>query len=430
MKMQGLKALASYIIILSCILVVPLAPLSAQESSSESSSIDVSEKNLQRLYKLQDYYRAQLKKGTMNDKLREKYTKGLEETEKEIDEIKEKRLSYAKRVSLTDPALLEREKFNFQFREMDLALSANETSRIYSVELKSLLVNAGVSFLSVKNYSAPFTLSAEKLIAEKISVGGYLGHFIEKVRDKENYLDSNFYFSANKANYKHNYINIGLRGSYHFFSPTFFLDAEHFDLYVTAMVGYIMSTSTFPFLENEKDLPYNRDGSSVTVGEDGEYLKPNKSGINYGAFAGLRYMYDNNLGFFVEAGYSNTAFATAGITLRFLSKKASNIDGTESVEFKVKLFASEKRKRPGSRSFKGLDMQNIEEIQVKKEFMYVMTAENTSYGAATILQIELSKKFKKSQVIAFKEGKMISMGKALKILKKSGNEPAMGPGSE
>lgn len=413
-------------LLLAVMLVVPVGQVLGQVSDD-----NVSIKKLKKLYGLQDFYFSQLKKSTIPEKVRTKYQKDKITADENAAIAVAKRLKYAERVSLADPTLLEKEKFNLQFREMDLALKSNESPTIYAHEFKSLFFNLGVSFLSVKPYSFPFTISGEKVFGEKFSVGGYIGHFIEKIIvGEKNNTDTNsyYYFVANRENYKHNYINFGLKGSYHFFSPSFFLNVEYFDLYVSAMLGYTAATSTFPFLDNEKDLPYNENGNAVTREQgQGQYKKPNKNGINYGAFVGLKYMYDPHLGFFVEVGYSNTAFATIGISIRILDKNTTMGFGVNPIEFKVKILSSERKKRMSSKSFKGVT-EGIEEIRTKKEFIYVMTGTTTSFGAATVLEADLKPKFRKAQVIAIKDGEIISMKKAMKILKKTNMEPIIQPG--
>lgn len=391
----------------------------AQENETATDEQNTSENHLKSLYKLEDFYLAQLKKGTLSEPLRDKYKINMTNTQNEITFIKNARLDHAKSVSLTEPALLEQEKFNFQFREMDVALAKNESPDIFAYEIKSLILNVGVSFLSTNKYSVPFSVSAEKSLTEQFSVGAYAGHFIETIDNKLTYPDSNEYLHAYKENYKHNYFNVGLKGSYHFFNPEFILDIEKFDLYATAMIGYTISSSTFPFLNNQPDLPYDKDGNEVTADQNlGEYLKPNKAGINFGAYGGLRYMYDANVGFFLEAGYGNTAFATCGITIRLLDKNTiNNAENSETIEFKVKIIESEKKKKLTSKSFKG--EVNIEEYQVKKMYYYLIVGKNTSYGAATLLcaQVKESKKFKKAEVVAIKNGeKFISLKKAMKAL--------------
>ncbi|PCH92365.1 MAG: hypothetical protein COB85_08260 [Bacteroidetes bacterium] len=417
------RIIISLSLLLALMVIAPSSQVHGQKSEGS-----VSEKDLKKVYRLQDFYSSQLKKSTLPEKVRVKYEKDKITADENAAKAVEKRLKYAERVSLADPTLLEKEKFNLQFREMDLALSANESPTVFAHEFKSLFFNLGVSFLSIKTYSVPFTLSGEKVLGEKFSVGGYLGHFVEKVIVDEHLTDSNYYFNANVENYKHNYINIGLKGTYHFFSPTFFLNVEYFDLYVSAMLGYTASTSTFPFLENEKNLPYNSDGNSVDEGKElGQYKEPNKDGINYGVFVGLKYMYDPHLGFFVEAGYSNTAFANIGVSIRILDKNTTVGFGENPIEFKVKIITSTKKKRMSSKSFKGVT-EGIEEMRTKKEFIYVMTGTTTSYGAAVVLEAELKPKFRKAEVIAIKEGEIISMKKAMKILKKSNMEPIIEPG--
>ena len=95
----------------------------AQESSS-NAPLDITNKHLDKLNGLQDFYRSELKKGTLTDEMVEEYRDVLKEIEAEIDEIKEKRLENARKVRNTDPAELEQEKLNNQFRELDLSIAA------------------------------------------------------------------------------------------------------------------------------------------------------------------------------------------------------------------------------------------------------------------------------------------------------------------
>jgi len=189
--------------------------------SSKTEEIDISDKHLKKLEKLQDFYISQLKKSKIPEKLTTKYLTSLIDVEEEIALIREKRIDHAKKVQATQPTLLEMESFKFSFRDMDLALTKNESPTIYANEIGSWVFNGSVTFLGLEQYNTPVTISAEKVLNEKISIGGYMGHFIEKVRVKRNYLDSNEFFAANKINYKHNYFTLGLKGSYHFFHPLF-----------------------------------------------------------------------------------------------------------------------------------------------------------------------------------------------------------------
>jgi len=316
----------------------------------------------------------------------------------------------------TDPTLVEAEVFSVQFRELDMDLADDAPPMILANEPKSLIFNMGVSFLSIDKYSAPFMISAEKILSEKWSVGGYFGHFLEKVIDDKLWLDSNEYFTSNKANYKHTYLNFGLKASYHFFNPTCFLPPTKFDPYLSAMLGYTIKTGTHPFLSNEEFLPHNADGDPVDPGKgNSAFLNPEKAGLNFGVFGGLRYMHDDHLGFFVELGYSNTAFGTIGATIRFLDKNTTVDKEGQVVEFKVKIVSSERKKKEGSKSFKGVT--NYEEYETKDGFIYVVTGESTSYEDATDMQVELSGgDFRRAEVVAIKGGEVIKMKKAKKLM--------------
>ena len=233
-----MRASFIYTIFIAAVLVIsPNYCGYAQESSSSSAALDISDLHLSKLYMLQDFYLSELKKGTMTVEMIDEYTDKLKKTESKIDKIKKKRLENARKVRKTDPTELEQEKLNNQFRELDLAIAAESPPMVNAYELQSIFFNAGVSFLSINTYSAPFTVSGEKAFNRNFSAGGYFGHFIEKVRDKTDHLDSNKYFSSNKSNYKHNYYNFGIKGSYHYFNPSFILKPRHFDLYATVMLG-------------------------------------------------------------------------------------------------------------------------------------------------------------------------------------------------
>lgn len=129
-------------------------------------------------------------------------------------------------------------------------------------------------------------------------------------------------------------------------------------------------------------------------------------------------MYDDNIGFFVEAGYSNTGYVTAGLTIRCLGKNLNSRLEEDVIEFKVQIVSSQRNYKLNHKKFKGLS--GVEVYKDKKMNIYTVTGEGTSYGSATILQAELGKtKFKRSVVVALRNGEIIKVKKALKLLRKS-----------
>jgi hypothetical protein len=95
------------------------------------------------------------------------------------------------------------------------------------------------------------------------------------------------------SNIKYNFINIGARGSYHF--GKHFLTMDNLDLYAGPAIGYRISK-----------FNYSGVGYSSSYG----------NGVFFGAFAGARYYFKENLGVFAEVGY-NASPLKAGITLKF-----------------------------------------------------------------------------------------------------------------
>ncbi|MBL4754416.1 MAG: hypothetical protein JKY52_12590 [Flavobacteriales bacterium] len=403
------------------LLLAVIVALSTNQAFAQDA-LDISDKNLNKKQNLEDFYRSELRKGTLLDTRRADYTEKLTELQTEIKAIREERMQNAINQKESNPSILENEELSAQFRELDIAINDSAPPALLANEPKSLVFNVGVSFLSVSKYSAPVILSAEKVLSEKLSVGGYLGHFLEKVIDDSLRLDSNAYFNSNKANYKHTYVNFGVKASYHFFEPTFILSPTKFDPYVSVMLGYTLTTGTHPFLSNEQFLNTDSEGNTVAPGEgESAFIEPTKKGINFGVFGGLRYMYDDHLGFFAELGYANTAFATIGASYRILDKGTQAGAAAQVVHFKVKIIESPRQKRKNSKAFKGVE---AEEIQTKKGFIYVLTGESTSFEDATTYQLELSSGlFKRAEVVAVKDGAVIKMAKAKKLMGIVDEEP-------
>ncbi|GAA4442659.1 hypothetical protein GCM10023091_29830 [Ravibacter arvi] len=97
--------------------------------------------------------------------------------------------------------------------------------------------------------------------------------------------------------WKYNFTTIAARGSYHF--GKHFLQMDNLDLYAGPAIGYRIS--------KYKD-PSGYSGPS--------YVSSYDNGVFFGAFAGARYYFKENLGVFAEVGY-NASPLKAGITLKF-----------------------------------------------------------------------------------------------------------------
>ena len=85
-----------------------------------------------------------------------------------------------------------------------------------------------------------------------------------------------------------------------------------------------------------------------------------------------------------------------------------------NIVFKVHLVSSENRIPEDSRFFEGID--GIEEIQTGGIYTY-LTGESNSYNEISILYESLRKKFPDASIIAFRNGRIIKLEKALKYLK-------------
>ncbi|MBI2969019.1 MAG: hypothetical protein HYY40_14550 [Bacteroidetes bacterium] len=371
----------------------------AQTGNDGDSAVDPSNKNLKRLYKWQDFYINQSKKSYIPEKYSVKYSSCLGEVEQNIRAVRSKRLELAQ----NNTAQAEKEKFSFQFRDMDVDVSRLESPVYYAYEFSSWVFNLGISLLDLKKYSTPVVFTAEKIFTERLSGGLFLGYFNEKFRQYTNYPVDNNYFTSNKWNYKYNDGFIGARGSFHLLNPVSKLSFRKFDIYVTGLAGFNIVSNTIPFFDNEKYLDF------------GKYDEARKKGIVYGGFGGIRYMYDDMLGFYFEGGYANTAFASAGLTLRLLNKQdaASRMD---AIVFKVKLLSSSRPLALTDPKLKGLT--GVELYPDKNGFIYTTGNEPTLNGAEAVKESMIKFGFKKAEIVAFKNDEMISVKKAAKIQKK------------
>ncbi len=133
----------------------------------------------------------------------------------------------------------------------------------------------------------PLSVSFEKGINDKFSVGGYAG-----------YASWNY----GSAGYKYgwSYTSIGARGSFHYLpwlneSLDLGLDQEKIDLYVTAIVGLEFQRLTGEW----RGLDYN-----------------NQTRLFIGPVLGVRYMFNPKLGGFFEAGRGALGYGNLGLAIR------------------------------------------------------------------------------------------------------------------
>ncbi len=97
-------------------------------------------------------------------------------------------------------------------------------------------------------------------------------------------------------NWKYTFTTIAARGSYHF--GKHFLSMDNLDLYAGPALGFRISSYKDP------------------SGWSGVYNNSYGNGVFFGAFAGARYYFKENLGVFAEVGY-NASPLKAGITFKF-----------------------------------------------------------------------------------------------------------------
>lgn len=125
----------------------------------------------------------------------------------------------------------------------------------------------------------PISISYEKAVSDKISVGGILGYSSSK------------YSYFNDESYKYTYFLIGARGNYHFAT------SEKLDPYVGATLGYNIISVTAP---SSQSSDYTAKGSSLL----------------FGAQIGANYYFSPNLGAFAELGYG-IGILTIGLSAKF-----------------------------------------------------------------------------------------------------------------
>lgn len=170
-------------------------------------------------------------------------------------------------------------------------------------KLLSALLIASAVFLAGPSAYAQFE-KGDKLLNAGINLGGTYGgggfglgasfeggiHDFISVGGQVDWV--NWSYGWIGSNIKYNFITIAARGSYHF--GKHFLTMDNLDLYAGPAIGYRISSYSNVF------------GYSSTYG----------NGVFFGAFAGARYYFKENMGVFAEVGY-NASPLKAGITFKF-----------------------------------------------------------------------------------------------------------------
>lgn len=149
------------------------------------------------------------------------------------------------------------------------------SAQAYTQDSKILNIGLGLggSYTSGKASIPPLSVSFEKGITDKISIGGTAG-----------YASSKYEAYGFKSEYT--YILIGARGSYHFYNT------DKIDAYGGAMLGYNVVSAKVTGL-----------GSAASA-----------SGLAYAGFVGGRYLFTEKLAAFAELGYG-VSLLKVGVSL-------------------------------------------------------------------------------------------------------------------
>jgi hypothetical protein len=156
------------------------------------------------------------------------------------------------------------------------------------VKGSNIFINAGVGYgiLPYKMSLPPISASVEYGLANiPLSIGGYFGY---TAYDEE--------LSA-YSSYKGTIIGVGTKANWHF---NF---VRNLDPYISVTLGWLIYkqevTTTIPYVNTKVDV------------------ENDLSAFFYGVNLGARYFFTNNIGAYIEFGYSAISVASAGLTVKF-----------------------------------------------------------------------------------------------------------------
>jgi outer membrane protein W len=139
----------------------------------------------------------------------------------------------------------------------------------------------------------PVALSFERAVTDNVGIGLQLGYSsYGGTWNQSSYLGSSYDYK-----YKWSTLSIMARGAYHFNVRN-----RNFDPYIGVGIGY----RKYSYKYTSTDPTFNETTSDITLGVP----------LAYQLFVGARYMFNDNFGAYIEAGYGLSVL-NAGITLSF-----------------------------------------------------------------------------------------------------------------
>ncbi len=183
-----------------------------------------------------------------------------------------------------------------------LFFTINSKADVFGKDGNMLNLNIGLGTPFVYSGSTlsipPLTVAYERGITDNIGVGGMIGYYSASTSAAVG--SSPFAGLGYTYTWKFTYINIALRGSYHYSL------SDKVDVYGGLLLGYSVENTSFS--TNDP----NTSGSTSYFNS----IQPKDGGLILGIYAGARYMFTDHIGVNAELGYS-IAFLNVGATFKF-----------------------------------------------------------------------------------------------------------------